>query len=385
MRVNAVNAVHSQLETKNHAVSFYVKDIPSDEICFRGKLKTTHQQPLFKRLAALFGIGVSAAAAANANKNAETVSYKDYVQKKEYNFPEGSVIVLPTGENVDLNEYANKNSFDSWVNEPEIKEIIVLDPNSTEKQLKKFIPTLERSISGGRLCIHHKGYGYEWIDLNKKNILVDEGKWQTLYDKDRIEGYVPVDAVSGGTSGNVNVDKIPYGVKIKCYTDMPRKWFMVPKGAQITIDNKVLTIEKDTLAYSINGDDGIKIASEDNIPRFLYTNKPTDSQKSESMFERIINSADENEIYAKSTLGVKFLHYIDQWNVPRYRIGNVVFEVIGNVRMERAYDYYYDKYEAKPFELDKLYAAYLAHPELKKNGGEVTLNRDKGSISVRKF
>lgn len=390
LNISAISNVNqsAQLNKQNNtAVKVKYNELNYGTTSFKSKSLTATgtNTNIFKKFLAAIGLcSVSSAMAALSCKNSD-LSYRDYVNIDQYDFPEGSTITLPSGESADLTEYANNNSFEYWkeYNKPQIQEFVLLNPDSTEKQLKKFIPTLERSFSGDRLCIPHKGYGSEWIDLSKKNILVNEGKYQTLYGKDRIERYVPIDAVANGESGKIDISKVPYGKKIACYTVSPCKRFFVPAGSQININGNIINVDNNSLAGKIYENSDLDF--EDSLSNFIYRNKPTDSKQSKQMFETIRNVIDEKDLYVKSELGVKFEYLKEDGKIKFYKIGNVKFQVIGNIRGHGGGmdGYYYDIFEATPSELDKLYRAYLTHSKLAKNGGEITLNRDDGSIDAR--
>ena len=131
--------------------------------------------------------------------------------------------------------------------------------------------------------------------------------------------------------------------------------------------------------------EGSDLDFEDSLSNFIYRNKPTNNKHSKQMFETIRNSIDEKDLYVKSAMGVKFEYLKENEKIKSYKIGNVKFQIIGNNRGHGGGmdGYYYDIFEATPSELDKLYRAYLVHPQLAKNGGEITLNRDNGKIEVR--
>lgn len=355
-------------------------------VSFKGLEKFVTQKTnknIFKKLFAAVGLLGTSTAINAAQKNTNKVSYKDYVNIHKYNFPEGSTVTLSSGECIDLTEYANNNAFE--IGRGNIVEFIVFDPKSSLKELKKYIPTIRKSTyrKGFEIPSSNLSFPSTSVNLNEKNILViDKSKKDenyTLYRKDRIEQCVPVEAVINGESGEIDVSKVPYNQKIACYEVMPNKRFFVPAGSTIRINDKVIEVKKDSLAGNIYENSDIDF--EENLRSFFYGTEPTKNKFSQAMYKKIKDRIDEKDMYVKSAMGIKFEYDKDTF---RYRIGNVDFQVIGNIHGSGGGmdGYYWDIQEATPFELDRLYAAYLTHPKLVKNGGRIILNKDDNRIQV---
>lgn len=359
-------------------------------VSFNGLEKVATQKTsknIFKKLFAAIGLLGTSLAINSAQKNTNNVSYKDYVNIHKYNFPEGSTITLLSGECVDLTEYANNNAFE--IGGGGIVEFIVLDPKSSLKELKKYIPTIRKSTyrKGFEIPCSNLSYPSESVNLNERNILIIDKKDKdyTLYRKDRIERCVPVEAVINGESGKIDVSKVPYNQKIACYEYIPTKRFFVPAGSTIRINDKTIEVQKDSLAGEIYTNSDIDF--EDNLPHCFFCRKPTENKFSQTMYKKIKDLIDEKDMYVKSAMGIKFEYDKETFRgkeIFRYRIGDVYFQVIGNVRGSGGGmdGYYWDKLEATPFELDRLYAIYLTHPKLAKNGGRIILNRDNNRVQV---
>ena len=363
-----------------------------NQVAFKGLEKIATQKTsknifknIYNKLLVAIGLLGTGLAINSAQNNTDNVSYKDYVDVHKYNFPEGSTITLANGEVLDLTEFANNNAFETGGGE--IVEFIVLDPKSSLKELKKYIPTIRKSEyrKGFEIPSSNLSYPSSSVNLNERNILVIDKSIEyedyTLYRKDRIERFVPVEAVINGESGKIDVSKVPYNQKIACYENFPTKRFFVPAGSIININDKVIEIQKDSLAGKMYANSDIDF--ENNLPNFFFGRKPTENEFSKTMFEKIKSTIKEEDMYVKSAMGVKFEHYENR-GVIRYRIGKVNFEVVGNVRGHGGGmdGYYWDNLEATPVELDKLHVAYLTHPKLIKNGGSITLNRDNGQIKI---
>ena len=368
LNVSAISNVNQsvQLNKQNNTTTQIKHDeLNYDTISFKGKTLTVagaKEKNFFKRLWAAISLLFTGTVASAVNGKNTDLSYRDYVNVNKFSFPEGSTITLPNGESADLTEYANNNSFEYWNNNlPPKQEFVVLDPNSTEKQLKKFIPTLERSFSGDRLCIPHKGYGYEWIDLNKKNILVNEGKCQTFYGEDKIESYVPIDAVANGESGKIDISKVPYGKKIACYTWNPRKRFFVPAGSQININGNITKVDNNSLAGIYEGSD---LDFEDSLSNFIYRNIPTDSKQSEQMFETITNSLSINKNNQKDT---KTKEMMKDFIVVRSKTGEIEGYIKGDLTVRSAFYEPGNSYFAQIKEDDLTKISEFYDAEIKKN------------------
>ena len=165
---NYNNSINIRKNLKNNP------QLPENQVSFKGLEKVatnrTNQNMFKKLLAAVVGLFGTGLAINSAQNNTNNVSYKDYVDVHKYSFPEGSTITLPTGEILDLTEFANNNAFETGGGET--VEFIVLDPKSSLKELKKYIPTIRKSEyrKGFEIPSSNLSYPSSSVNLNERNI-----------------------------------------------------------------------------------------------------------------------------------------------------------------------------------------------------------------------
>ena len=391
---NLKESAYQNNKLRNDSKNIPITEPKADLVSFRGKWA---EKAAKTGIVSLISSAIFTVAAAVLNKfSGDTVSkvnYKDFVKPHKFDFPEGSTITLPGGEVRDLNTFMNENSFEVWRYKPKETEFIILNPASTEKELKKFIPELKRNPFGGCLIIPHLGWGNTYVELDKKNVLVEEmssdGKYKTLYKTDRIKDYVPVDAVKNGESGTIIPEKIPYGEKIKCYEREPNYRVFIPKGSVVEIDGIKETVSEDCIGDAGGTKmDGTRVIGLTPTYYFVEKCKPTEGEKSQEMYNKIKNSVSRDMLFTKSAKGIEF-EYVRgdvSGKIKGYKIGNVKFEIRGNYTYGGTMDgYYWDNFEASPEELDMLYEGYKA--AINKNSiifdkKNITVIMDKRTSSI---
>lgn len=325
----------------------------------------------------------------NKGQEVNTVEdYDGYTNPIAINIPQENSIILQNNEEINMKQLFEEKAGDCWHGTPHLKNAIILDPNMSMKELKKFIPNMKYNEYSKKWEIPCPGYGGTKIDLKDKNVLTatqptkanPKGSYCLWKMSDIFsDTVIPKQSVIDGNIRQVNFDKIDtiYNQPFEFYNYTPSKFVLLKAGTTVKDEGVVTTLKEDCVIIYPKiwqNDKNISIIS---VKDFIENYKPTVNESSNQKYEAIKDIV-RQDFEIISPKGRKF----GIVNGHKYNIDGIIFEKIKNLRDDGSMDGWYFDYEKMDGkELDDLYDKYYKTAK-NKSARRITYNSDNGYTEI---
>ena len=338
---------------------------------------------LFTGLAALF---TKTKIDSNEEINAAGNNYESYTQPVSIHINPENMVVCPNGEELNMKQMFEQQAGDCWRDCGRLKCAVILNPNMSMKELKKFIPEMKYNEYVQKWEIPCPGFSGIKIDLHNNNILIEKKSNKSSNNSHSLvntnyafgDVVIPKQSVIDGNIRQLDFDKIDnlYNKIFEYYNHAPSKFVFIKEGTTIKNEGEISIIKEDSVIIYPAIWQGGKNISVVPLKKFISNYKPTVNELSAEKYESLKNNVRE---YFEITTpkGRKF----DIHN-NTYRIDEIEFEKIKNLRDGGSMDgWYWDTETISGEELDELYDKYYK-VAIDKSAKKVTYVSDTGNISI---